>query len=114
MLLYPYFLILGVSLASTAYGIGRAVYRRPLRFSLLLGDCGAASCRRRTIAREPVCAARSGAARASNCEHHLLSRVPESERSSTGGGGNSPVVDCFLWEPPTLLRNICAAGVITN
>src|SRR4030095_1099477 len=50
----------------------------------------------------------AGAARTSNREYHLLSRIPESERSSTGGGGDSPVVYCFLWAPPTLLRNICA------
>ena len=79
-----------------ADGTGRAVCRRAGPFSLLLG-CGCApNCRWRAIASEPVRTARAGAAWAGNREHHLLSRVPESEWSSTGGGGNSPVVDCFL------------------
>jgi hypothetical protein len=50
----------------------------------------------RAIASEPVRTARAGAARAGNREHHLLSRVPESEWSSTGSCGGGAVVDCFL------------------
>ena len=33
---------------------------------------------------------------------------------SPGGGGNNIVVHCFLSCSPTLLRNICAEGVITS
>jgi hypothetical protein len=65
-------------------------------FSLYLGRGYSANCGWRAIVSEPVRAARAGAARAGNREHHLLSRVPESERSNTGSGGNNPVVDCLL------------------
>jgi hypothetical protein len=97
-----------LSMGPMPTGLAGQFHRRAGPFSLLLGCGSAPNCRWRAIASEPIRTARVGAAWAGNREHHLLSRVPESERGSTGGGGNSPVVDCFLWESPTLLRNICA------
>src|SRR5258706_16178019 len=96
------------------YRTGRTVPRRGDSFSLLLGCGSAANCRWRAIAGDPVCTARVGAAWAGNRKHHLFSCVHESEWSSPGGGVNHIVVHCFLSESPTLLRNICAAGVITS
>ena len=74
----------------------------------------APNCRWRAIVSEPIRTARVDVAWAGNREYHLFSRFHESERSTTGGDSNSPVVDCFLSESPTVPRNICAAGVITN
>ena len=78
------------------FGENDPARRRAGPFSLFLG-CGCApNCRWRTIISEPIRTTGSGPSRTSNREHHLLSRVPESDRSSTGGGGNSPVVHCLL------------------
>src|SRR6266446_4491256 len=55
-----------------------------------------------------------GADWADHREYHLFSRVHESDGSSPGGGGNNIVVHCFLSCSPTLLRNLCAEGVITS
>jgi hypothetical protein len=96
------------------YRTGRTVPRRADSFSLLLGCGSAPNCRWRAIAGEPICTARVGAAWADHREHHLFSRVHESNESSPGGGGNNLVVHCFLSRSTTLLRNICAEGVITS
>src|SRR5207244_12645671 len=61
-----------------AYRTGRSVHRRAVPVSLLLGGRCSADRRRSAVACESVRASRAGAARTSNREYHLLSRLPES------------------------------------
>jgi len=79
-----------------AYGTGRTVHRRAVPLSLFLGGRCPADPGRRVAAREPVRTAGAGAAWTGNREHHLLSRLPESQRSGIGSSGNGPVVGCLL------------------
>ena len=51
---------------------------------------------------EPFCAAGSGAAGTCDCEHSLVSPVPESGRYRDGNSRNHPVVHCLLRTSPIL------------
>src|SRR5580765_6364293 len=77
--------------------IGRTIYRRTLFVSLLLGGGGVANHGWFVIAGEPLRAAGAGASWSSDCEHPLLSRVPEPRRCAAGNRCDSAVVRGLLW-----------------
>src|SRR5258706_1231630 len=97
-----------------AFRIGRAVYRRPGSFPLLLGCCRATNSWRCAAACESVRAPGSGASRAGDREHNSVSRVPESKWRGTGDRCDNPVVDCLLRASPIFFRDLCATNVITD